>query len=199
MKANLLIVSVDEFPLVLSQYLEQHGFSCSFSRGGIRTREILGSQNIDTIIWLFWGHEQSLARDLLKIFNKQAEIPIVFITQNYDELDFAERIKGLYANIDLNDDPEDLLSIVESACNQSVIVEEEATDANPPEIDFKNVVAQVFQDRSSNINRDQPAVKNPFKQVNLWSAVDQSEKKLLVNEINPQKTQIISKIKKWFG
>lgn len=199
MKANLLIVSVDEFPLVLSQYLEQHGFSCSFSRGGIRTREILGSQNIDTIIWLFWGHELSLAQDLLKIFNKQAEIPIVFITQNYDELDFAERIKGLYANIDLNDDPEDLLSIVESACNQSVIVEEEATDANPPEIDFKNVVAQVFQDRSSNINRDQPAVKNPFKQVNLWSAVDQSEKKLLVNEINPQKAQIISKIKKWFG
>ncbi|MCP4753480.1 MAG: hypothetical protein GY866_21530 [Proteobacteria bacterium] len=198
MNADLLIVSADDFPENLSLELRDKGFSCIFSRGGIKTREILGSQKIDVVIWLFFGHEKALAKDLLEIFNKNPDIPIVFITQSYEKLNFAEEIEGLFANLDLNDDLEDILKTVESACNRAIIVEEEVQEINPPEIDFKNAVSQMIRDTDSPEAGEKPDARNSMRQIPLWNAVDKSEKKLLSEQYQPEKKHLLSKIKGLF-
>jgi len=188
MKANLLIVSVDEFPLHISHYLEDHGFRCFYSRGGIKTQETLSKHQIDTIIWLYLGHERALAGDLLKIFNQYKDIPLVFVTQSYDELDFAEDIKGLFANLDLNDDIEDFLGTIETSCNQPDFeeTEEESAETEPAEIDFKNVVSRFFRRQTEAGEKKEDLESKPLKKITLWNAVDKTEKKLLSG---PSKTK----------
>ena len=176
MKADLLIVSADDFPIHISRTLENFGFNCYSTRGGIKTKETLKSQNIDAIVWLYWGHERELAKDLLKIFNRYSSIPIVFITQSYDELDFAEDMKGLFANLDVNDDVEDILLTVESACNQLIESTKEPPPNNPPEIDFKNAVSLAIEQDARAENEGSKENHNPFKDVSLWNAVDKNEK-----------------------
>lgn len=201
MKANLLIVSVDEFPPQVSHYLSKHGFTCYYSRGGMKTKEILKTEDIDAIIWLFLGHEKALAMDLLEIFNLHQEIPVIFLTRSYDELDFADEIKGLYANLDLNDDTDDLLKNVETACNQSLIEEKAEKNTEPilPEIGFKNVVAQIFQE--SGLEEEAQPNSDPMsiQQTVLLNAVDQKEKELLSAQFQPEKKPFFSKIKDLFS
>lgn len=200
MKANILIVSVDEIPAHISHFLQQQEFSCFYSRGGLKTREILKTNPIDAIIWLFIGHERELAKDLLKIFNKNAEIPIVFITQSYDELDFAEDIKGLFANIDLNDDLDDLQNTLETAIHQPIIEEQQAkpVDSEPPEIEFKNVVSQLINDPPLDIHAQIPQEDHSLRDLTLWDAVDESEKRALSEPYKPDKRDLISKLKRLF-
>jgi len=198
MKADLLIVSVDDFPIHISRTLENFGFNCNFARGGIKTKEIMKSQNVDAIVWMFWGHERELAKDLLKIFNRYKDIPIVFITQSYDELDFAEDIKGLYANIDLNDDVEDILITIESACNQLTETTIETPPNNPPEIDFKNAVSLAIEEKSKSGGVETTERQNPFNDVSLLNAVDQNEKRLLISDLKTEKQPLMSRIRKIF-
>jgi len=200
MKANLLIVSVDEFPVHISHFLQKYGFSCFYSRGGLKTKEILKSQPIDTIIWLFLGYEKELAKDLLKIFNRSAEIPIVFITQSYDELDFAEDIKGLYANIDLNDDLDDLLKVIETASNQPVLEEQNAkpVDSEPPEIEFKNIVSELIKESPNDQKESAGQDNNPLQDLTLWNIVDEREKRTLSEPYKPPKKKLITKLKNLF-
>ncbi len=181
MIANLLFVSSDDFPIEITRHFEKSGFSCFYSRGVLKTREILESQNIDTIIWLFLAHEIALAKDLLKVFNRHSKIPIIFITQTYEELDFAEDIKGLFANLDLNDDIDDIIKTVETACNQSIIIEKQPAVNETHEIDFKNAVSQIITDPES--LTDVKINDNPLQQIDLWEAVDRSEKKILSKEL----------------
>lgn len=200
MKANILIVSVNEFPEHISHFLRQHGFSCFYSRGGLKTKEILKSQPIDTIIWLFLGYEKALAKDLLKILNKFAKIPIVLITQSYDELDFAEDIEGLFANIDLDDDLDDLLKTIETAINGPVPGEPRVKpeESELPEIEFKNVVSELFRESPlDKQNRIQPD-NNPLRDLTLWDAVDENEKRTLSEPYEPGKKNLISKLKRLF-
>ena len=198
MKADLLIVSADDFPIHISRTLEEFGFNCFFSRGGIKTKEILKTQHIHTIVWLFWGHERDLAKDLLKIFNRYHKIPIVFITQSYEELDFAEEIKGLFANVDLNDDVEDILLTIESACNQLIETSEQIPIANPPEIDFKKAVSLVIDEKAGSAHDEATEGQNPFKDVSFWNAVDKNEKRLLIGDSKSEKQPFLSRIRKKF-
>jgi len=200
MKANVLIVSADEFPAPISQHLENHGFTCFYARGGIKTRELLNNQTIHTILWLFLGHERALALDLLKIFNKHPDIPIVLITQSYDELNFADDIKGLYANLDLNDDLEDFLRTLESSCSQlePAAIREEKTESDLSEIDFRNAVSQIFQTAEKNELVQPPNTQDQLKNLPFWNAVDQNEKKLLSEPYQPpDKKPLLTKIKDW--
>ncbi|MBU3917670.1 hypothetical protein KKA14_19255 [bacterium] len=199
MIANILLVSADDFPIDIEKNLEKSGFSCSFSRGVLKTKEILESKEIDTIIWLFMGHERALAKDLLKIFNTRSNIPIIFMTQSYDELDFAEDIKGIFANIDLNDDMEDIIRTVETACNQSIIVEEEPTSDDTHEIDFKNAVSQIIENQLPEKASKQSREKSQINKINIWNAVDKREKRILSTANNlEEKKKLFPKIRKIF-
>lgn len=184
MIASLLVISADDFPNVLTRHLEQSEFSCFFSRGVIKTREILENQQIDAVVWLFMGHESALAKDLLKVLNVHMQIPIVLITQNYDRLDFAENIKSLFANLDLNDDLGEIIRTIETACNQSIIKEQEPdreTDtAN--EIEFKNAVSQFVGKRAENTESREDQ-QNMLKRVELWEAIDTNEKQILAKGV----------------
>lgn len=197
MTANILIVSVDEIPIHISHFLRQQNFSCHYSRGGLKTREILKSESIDTIIWIFIGHEKALAKDLLKIFNRHDDIPLILITQSYDELDFAEDIKGLFANLDLNDDLEDLLKSIETSINQEASEELTAQPAasEPPEIEFKNVVSQLVKESPSETEATATHEDDSLKDVTLWNAVDKQEKKALSEPYKPEKKNLISRLK----
>ena len=95
MDANLLIVSSEEFPHPLFKLLEKSGFTCFYSRGVIKTKEILKKHHIDAIVWFFLGRDSALAKDLSNVFNQFDKLPIVLITQNYEQLDFAEAINDL--------------------------------------------------------------------------------------------------------
>ena len=198
MKADLLIVSADDFPIHISRTLENFGFNCYFTRGGIKTKETLKSQNIDSIVWLYWGHEKELAMDLLKIFNRHKNIPVVFITQSYDELDFAEDIKGLFDNVDVNDDVEDILLTVENACSQQFESTKETPPSNPPEIDFKNAVSLAIEEEAKTQKEDPEENQNPFENVSLWNAVDNNEKRLLAGDSTVKKQPLFSRIRKKF-
>jgi len=198
MTANILIVSVDDIPVHIDHYLrKREEFTCFYSRGGLKTKEILKSQTIDTIVWIYLGHEKGLAQDLLKIFNRNAEIPIIFITQSYDELDFAEDIKGLFANLDLNDDIDDLVRSIETSTNlpTSGIPVPQQAEPEPPEIEFKNVVSQLIQDPPSEEEEQNQQEDSSLKDVTLWNAVDEQEKKALSELYKPEKKTIFSRLK----
>lgn len=198
MDANLLIVSSEDLPNPLFVRLEDSGFTCFYSRGVLKTKEILGKQQIDAIVWLFLGHESALGKDLAGVFNRHADIPIVFITQNYEQLDFAEEVRGLYANLDMNDDQGDIIRTVETACNQSIIEDQqpEETKSDTHEIEFRNIVSQVFgktKESESNTEED-PKAKLP--QVDLWEAVDKNEKQILAGKTGSvEKKSLIPKLK----
>ena len=181
MNANLLVVSADDFPNMLSQQLVRSGFSCFYSRGVLKTREILEKQQVDAIVWLFMGHERALAKDLLSVFNLFVKIPIVFITQSYEELDFAEDIRALFANLDLDDDLGDIIRTVETACNQSIIKEQEPVADKTNEIAFKNAVSQILGGSDKPVETDER--QNHLQKVELWEAVDKSEKEILAQGI----------------
>jgi hypothetical protein len=199
MKANVLVVSADEFPARIAKHLEGHGLICFFARGGIKTKEVLGNQAIDAIIWLFLGHERALALDLLQIFNQRPDLPVVLITQNYDELDFVDDVKGLYANLDLNDDIEDIFRAIESSCTQQspqpdMVKPIEVPDL--PEIDFRNAFAQILQ------NPETPktgSVNDELKNTPFWNAVDQDEKRMLSEPYREDKKALLQKIRGWLG
>ena len=183
MIASLLIISADDFPNVLTRHLEESEYNCHFSRGVIKTKEILKKQQIDAIVWLFMGHEGALAKDLLKVINFYPQIPIVLITQNYDRLDFAESIKSLYANLDLNDDLADIVKTIETACNQSIIKEQKpvADTEAANEIEFKNAVSQIIGKKEEDKeNPDESS--NHLESVELWEAIDSNEKKILAGQ-----------------
>ncbi len=203
MIASLLIISADDFPNILSRHLEQSEFSCLFSRGVIKTREILENQQIDAVVWLFMGHEGALAKDLLKVLNLHSQVPIVLITQNYDRLDFAENIKSLYANLDLNDDLSDIMKTIETVCNQSIIKEQEPgikpDFKSTNEIEFKNAVSQIIG-KNSDSEADIEEQQNRLNRVELWEAIDTNEKQILAGSAHREKSKksLMPKIKNLF-
>ncbi|NQU63389.1 MAG: hypothetical protein HQ517_03765 [SAR324 cluster bacterium] len=122
------------------------------------------------------------------------------MTQSYDELDFAEDIKGLFANIDLNDDLDDLLRTVETACNGPTLGEPQAKtmESELPEIEFKNIVSELTQ--KSPLDKQNPIQQknNPLSDLTLWDAVDENEKRILSEPYEPGKKNLISKLKSLF-
>ncbi|MBU2513058.1 hypothetical protein KJ966_17090 [bacterium] len=202
MIASLLIISADDFPNALSRHLEQSEFSCYYSRGVIKTREILENQQIDAVVWLFMGHESALAKDLVKVLNLHAQVPIVLITQNYDQLDFAENIKYLFANLDLNDDLSDMIKTIETVCNQSIIKElkPDIDVQSTNEIEFKNAVSQIIGRNSVDNHTDTEGQQNRLNRVELWEAIDANEKQILAGSGDREKNKktFIPKIKQLF-
>ncbi len=192
MNASILIVSSDDFPSPLTRQLEKSSDSCYYSRGVLKTRETLENVHIDAIVWLFKENESALARDLLKVFNLHINIPIIFITENYKQLDFAENIKGLFANLDLNDDLGDIIRTVETACNHSLVKEHTPTaDNRAKEIEFKNAVSQIVEGADPKEQAGLEAQSNRLGQIDLWEAVDSNEKQILagVTEVETKKSK----------
>lgn len=197
MNANLLIVSAEDIPNPLFLHLENSGYSCHYSRGVLKTRETLKKQQIDAIVWLFLGHELALARDLARVFNQHSDIPIVFITQHYEELDFAEDIKALFANLDLNDDLHDIVNTIETACNQSIIKENLSfAETGTHEIEFRNIVSQIIRKPKGTDGLKASASQEKLQEVALWEAVDKDEKQILAGKVTPlEKKSLLPKIK----
>jgi len=198
MDASLLIVSSEDLPNPLFKLLEKAGFSCFYSRGVIKTRETLENNQIDAIVWLFIGHENALGKDLASVFNQHSKTPIVFITQNYEELGFAESIKGLFANLDQNEDLGDIVHTIETACSQSIIKEKQPVVEDTHEIEFRNVVSQIFRKSKNSNEQEKEVAGNKLQQVELWEAVDKNEKQILAGkniDNDDKKKAILPKLK----
>ena len=200
MKLNLLLISAEEIPDKVSQILDSFGYPCYFSRGRLKTKEILQKEEIKVILWFFFGkeHEIALAKDLLVTLNDFSKIPVILMTQNYEELEFAEEVIGLYANHDFNDDLNDIINTIESAGYNKKEINTELEVAAHPEIDFKNIVHQVIshKDDISDLT-DKAKRKSIPNMATPWIAVDNQEKDILAKQYKPEKG--ISRVKKLFS
>jgi len=181
MKANLMLVSNDDFPVRVSDYFKQHEFFCFFARGRLKIKEIFDHEKMDTIVWLFRDYDEGLAGDLIKAFNEQKNIPLILITEAYGDADLSDIIEGVFAHHDINDNLSEIRNSIESACN---LKEESNTNEpfriNLPEIDFKNAVRQLITEP------DKTAAEVEHSKGKLvieapWSAVSKKEKKILSN------------------
>jgi hypothetical protein len=197
MNASILIVSSDDFPSPLTRHLEKLSFSCLYSRGVLKTSKILENEHVDGIVWLFKENESALALDLLKVFNLHIQIPIVFITENYKKLNFAENIRGLFANLDLNDDLGDIILTIETACGHSIVKEQEPVGkSSANEIEFKNIVSQIVEGVVSKNGIKTAHNQNLLGRVELWEAVDKSEKQILAGGFEKEeKRSFVPKLK----
>jgi len=189
MKANLMLVSNDDFPVRVSDYFKQHKFSCFFARGRLKIKEIFDREKMDTIVWLFRDYDEGLAGDLIIAFNEQDNIPLILITEAYGDADLSDIIEGVYAHHDINDNLSEIRNSIESACN---LKDESNTNEpfriNLPEIDFKNAVHQLIsQPEKTTAEVEQSEGKLVIEAP--WSAVSKKEKKILSNGF-------VSKVKK---
>jgi hypothetical protein len=181
MKANLLLVSNDDFPVGVSDYFKQHEFSCFFARGRLKIKEIFNHKKMDTIVWLFRDYDEGLASDLIKAFNEQDSIPLILITEAYGDSDLSEIVAGVYAHHDINDNLSDIRNSIESACNLTEEnISNEPARINLPEIDFKNAVRHLITESSDHAS-DVDDSKGKLVIDAPWSAVSKKEKNILSN------------------
>ena len=186
MKANLLLVSNDDFPVGVSDYFKQHEFSCFFARGRLKIKEIFNHKKMDTIVWLFRDYDEGLASDLIKAFNEQDNIPLILITEAYGDTDLSDIVAGVYAHHDINDNLGDIRNSIESACNLTEEnISNEPARVNLPEIDFKNAVRHLITESSDHAS-DVDDSKGKLVIDAPWSAVSKKEKKILSNGLVEQ-------------
>jgi hypothetical protein len=186
MKANLLLVSNDDFPVGVSDYFKQHEFSCFFARGRLKIKEIFNHKKMDTIVWLFRDYDEGLASDLIKAFNEQDNIPLILITEAYGDTDLSDIVAGVYAHHDINDNLGDIRNSIESACNLTEEnISNEPARVNLPEIDFKNAVRHLITESSDHASNGDDS-KGKLVIEAPWSAVSKKEKKILSNGLVEQ-------------
>ena len=186
MKANLLLVSNDDFPVGVSDYFKQHEFSCFFARGRLKIKEIFNHKKMDTIVWLFRDYDEGLASDLIKAFNEQHNIPLILITEAYGDTDLSDIVAGVYAHYDINDNLSDIRNSIESACNLTEEnISNEPARVNLPEIDFKNAVRHLITEPSDHASNGDDS-KGKLVIEAPWSAVSKKEKKILSNGLVEQ-------------
>ena len=200
MIGKILIVSANDFPETLANKFEENGFSCLFSRGRLKSKELLTENQIDCLVWLYPEYDSGLASDLLTLFNDFPDIPVVPIVQNYNE-DLKEEITAFFRSVDLNDDPLEIIQAVSEACSQSKTVsvtqqEPVKQDAHLHEIDFKNAVHQLLQNPDEEDQED----KSRLEILTPWIAVDENERKILrppTDEV--EKQTFLSRVKAFFS
>ncbi len=191
MKANLLVVTGNEFKNTITSDLENLGFSLYFARGRLKVKEIFKERQVDVIVWLLSEDEKRLAGDLLTIFNENEDVPIVIITEKLANYNFSEKIRASYTNIDINDDPKEIRKAIETACTQSLGKEAIRKEKDLPEIEFKNTVSSMVSDQKS-YESDVHGSEDKLHLSSPWIAVGKKEKDILSDQMIEKKT---SKIK----
>jgi len=196
MKANLLLVSNDDFPVHFSDYLERHNFTCYQARGRLKLRETFVETAIDTIVWLFKDYDAGLADDLIRTFNEFSEVPLVLLTEEYGNTDLSESISGVFAHLDVNDELEDIRRVIESACNIALEPNPEIKHVKLPEIDFKNAVRHLL--KAGPDTDSQPDDQSKLNLESPWLAVGKKEKKILAAGLIEKKQTPFQKILRSF-
>ncbi|OGG96215.1 MAG: hypothetical protein A2508_02695 [Candidatus Lambdaproteobacteria bacterium RIFOXYD12_FULL_49_8] len=190
MNLKLLLVCANDFPEDLHQRMQDFGFTTETARGGMRLKSLMEEQDFDAFVWCFDDYDQALRQDLLDIFNRRPKNPLVLLTGDLEAPDFLEQIAGPYGQLDLNDDPAELLAAIEFACLQPLIEE----GAHLQEIDFKNLVHQVTHDKSRFAHQG----AGTLKLQSAWLAVDGREKRILSSAKEPVKTGFFAGFAQWF-
>lgn len=188
MKANLLVVTSDEFEDTVTPHLEEHGFVLFFARGRLRAKEVFSKHEIDAVVWMFGEDEKGLAEDLSTIFKAHKSIPIVMVARKAADHTFSEKLENIHSVVDINDGAEDIRKVVEFACSQksmerSAVPEEE----NVPEIKFKNVVSDLISNRGPTEN-DTIQNDKTLELDTQWFAVRESEKNIIYDTAGERKT-----------
>ena len=187
MKANLLVVTGDEFKNSIISHLENHGFTLYFARGRLKVKEIFTEKKIDAALWLFSENEKELADDLLTILNEHQSIPVVIVTEKFVNYLFLEEIENMHSIIDINDDDEDIRKAVELACNQNLKKNVVSAEKDVSEIKFKNAVTNLI------VEKRRPDAKKTENDEILtlnspWIAVGKKEKDILSDSTGGKKT-----------
>ncbi|PCI23659.1 MAG: hypothetical protein COB67_12605 [SAR324 cluster bacterium] len=178
MELQLLLISIDDFPAAFDQRVRDYGFSCCYARGRLKAREILEQNEIDAIVWQYYGYSDALGRDLVETFNQYDSIPIILITDDFNELVFLKEIKGKFTTIDRNDEIQDTLDAIEKFCYQVPLSPIAQKEPSIYEIDFKHVMAPIIEGKQIQEELDSPKARS-FKVLTPWVAVDSNEKKIL--------------------
>ena len=199
MNKNLLLISADDFPAGLISYFENQNFICEFARGRLKIKEIFEKQKIDVAIWFFKGYDLALAEDLISVFNNFQNVPIIMITQSFEDVETSKKVSQLFAVYDANDEIEDIHKSIFRACHQSSSAlddEKPEKEVFIPEINFKNVVREIVSENKDEVETDEKE-ESMIDIETPWIAVDKNEKKILSEEYQPIKKQILKKVINW--
>lgn len=192
MEVDILFVSDQELTDQQSSSFKQQGIYPVTARGPLKTKNILKDQNIDTIVWSVIGMNNSLAEDLILLFNSVPQIPVILVTDGTYGLDYKDYIQSFFSYLDIQDCDDELPLLIEKACNQHRLTEIQ-TDPAKNEIEFKNVLTslsdEVVKEKKdpSRLELDTP-----------WIAVDSNEKKILTQLQYDEEEGFFSSLKRFF-
>ncbi|MDT8446345.1 MAG: hypothetical protein RRB13_05560 [bacterium] len=172
MNLNLLLISALDFPEDLLEHMHDYGFSTKEARGRLKVKSLLEEAHFDAVVWCFEGYDRDLAQDLIQLLNLRQEIPLVLLSGDLEASDLTQQIKGTFGQLDLGEEPAELLKAIEFACVQPP----DTQGGVMQEIDFRNLVRQVTLNRSE---MGLPESPHTLKLQSAWVAVDGNEKRLL--------------------
>ena len=93
---------------------------------------------------------------------------------------------------------DDIVDTIETACNQSIIKEQQPEATNTHEIEFKNAVSQMIGKMQAAGGKKKSERKNRLQQLELWEAVDKKEKQILAGRMtDKERKALLPKIKTW--
>ena len=197
MNINLLLVSADDFPQKVLNHLSEYGFICVQARGRLKTIEIFKKHPIDAIIWYLEGYENSFANDLIQIFNKHTNLPLVILTKYYRSYPFKDNIKNHLIPFDLNDDLNEMAQAIDGLCNQKPQIDS-GEESDSFEMDFKHVLSDITNRQIKN-ELPQSSDGSTIKFNSSWVTVDRREKELLSRQDKDDEGMIRSKVKSWIN
>ena len=198
MSINLLLVSTTEFPENISIIFEEKGFTSYFGRGCLKVKKNLEVQDIQLIIWHYFGYKESLAVDLIKIFNKNATIPLIIIAENTESIDIGVEIQNQHIYLDQNDAVNDLSDFLEKFSSNEKVDDRDINNEFH-EIDFKNALSQIISENGKNKTNENRNTNNQISFLTPWTAVDKVEKDIISGLNVEEPAPIIKKVKGWLG
>ena len=189
MEVNILVISNENPSMDLIEYFKDKGYHLEFSRGPLKTGQMLAENQVDSIIWIFSFTDLLLAEDLINKFNLYPKIPIIVISEKNISKKYSDNLKGFYQQIDYYENYADLCKLVQKACNHYRLEQKE----NPipqRDIEFKKIVHQIV----TNKNKGEKAKESSVLELATpWNIVDNKEKDILAAV--PDKKR--SKFRKW--
>ncbi len=178
MKLNLLLVSIDKFPSEIAHKIQEHGVSCNYARGRLKTKEILDKDEVSGVLWYYRGYSEALAHDLIGTFNQHNSIPIIILVSEPEEQGDLKVLQNRLLIIDINDDIKETLIEIEGFCLLKPRQTKTTQTTGPElhEIDFKQVMKPIVRGDKNQLKQSQ---KSSFSLLTPWSAVDNREKNVI--------------------
>lgn len=189
MDLKLLLISALDFPEDLLEHIHDYGFSTHEARGRLKVKSLLESETFDAVVWCFEGYDRDLAQDLLQLLNQRGDTPLILLTGDLEASELTQDIRGAYGELDLGEEPGELLKAIEFACVQPP----EPQGGVMQEIDFRNLVRQVTH-HPGELNA---SGTQTMKLQSAWLAVDGNEKRLLSTQKDVPRPSWVERLMGW--